>query len=231
MGGHRSVGGHRHSNQPIRELPHSRDLGCGRGCGSFIYFIAEFFRNHPYQRGYSTPVYTDFYLCPPLTHVAVLLQRWALSLRATVSRPIKREPDTIAERHLDDPACTNRHWRRRGDWIRTNPAWCTIMWEVTKGDPLPWRRRHLSPTCHLTFWSSPIYPRPQVKRGGAYAWCNGISPTTSLLCEPGATATDPNLPQGQQDITSSLVVCPRADCIVGNGCSPQVCAWITALVP
>ena len=62
----------------------------------------------------------------------------------------------------------------------------------------------------------------QIKRGGSYSWCNGTSPTSASLCEPGVLAFDPNLPSGQQNVTNSVVVCPRADCLVGNGCSPQV---------
>ena len=62
----------------------------------------------------------------------------------------------------------------------------------------------------------------QVKRGGSYSWCNGREPTAEAPCEPGATAIDLNLPGGQQDITGTLAVCPRPDCLTGNGCPQSV---------
>ena len=61
--------------------------------------------------------------------------------------------------------------------------------------------------------------------------CNGTIPTDASLCEPGIVASDPNLPLDQQNITASVVVCPRADCLMGNGCSPQVRHWNGAEAP
>lgn len=60
----------------------------------------------------------------------------------------------------------------------------------------------------------------RVKRGSTYAMCNGTDPTDAQLCEPGAEAFDPNLPVAQQNITATIVACPRADCLVSNGCPP-----------
>ena len=39
-------------------------------------------------------------------------------------------------------------------------------------------------------------------------------------------ALDPNLPLDQQNISASVVVCPRPNCLDGNGCSPQVGLFI-----
>jgi hypothetical protein len=76
--------------------------------------------------------------------------------------------------------------------------------------------RSLSFTLSFPVW------RYQIPRGGAYAWCNGTSPTAANPCEPGVFAFNPNLAASAQNVTGSVVVCPHASCLSGNGCSPQV---------
>lgn len=62
-------------------------------------------------------------------------------------------------------------------------------------------------------------PVVYIRQGSSYQACGAASPTPDLPCEPGATASDPDPPQGSSNLTDAVVVCPPAECFT-RGCSP-----------
>ncbi|EFJ47854.1 hypothetical protein VOLCADRAFT_91478 [Volvox carteri f. nagariensis] len=82
---------------------------------------------------------------------------------------------------------------------------------------------NLAPVISLV--TSDLLPkRVKVKRGLGYTYCNGMAPVPDALCEPGATATDPDGDIGGTplDISSWIVACPPPACLSGSGCPSEV---------
>lgn len=62
-------------------------------------------------------------------------------------------------------------------------------------------------------------------QGASYSPCApGVQPTVATPCEPGAQAMDPDGSQqgSMADLTSKVLACPPAECLLPAGCSPAL---------